>query len=75
LTALLFGEREVKTGQKTIEELYREHTDRAEKGIKEEWSAWRFAKAVGEILYRPAGCIQSFDCNAGDHSDACPSSK
>ena len=66
---------DVKTGPKTIEELYHEHRDRVEKGIKEEWSAWRFAKAVGEILDRPVDCMQSFDCNAGDHSDACPSSK
>lgn len=40
----------VKTGPKTIEELYREHLIRVEVGHKEEQSAWRFARAVGEIL-------------------------
>jgi len=36
--------------KKTVEELHREHLSRVEKGVKEEWSAWTFAKAVGEIL-------------------------
>jgi hypothetical protein len=66
---------DAKTGPKTVEELYREHVGRVVRGQKEEWSAWQFAKAVGVILDGPQGCIQSFDCNAGDHSDACPSSK
>ena len=60
---------EMKIGPKTIEEIYREHTDRVEKGIKEEWSAWRFAKAVGEILDRPADCIQSDEYETGTDCD------
>lgn len=46
-------------GQKTVQELHREHLERVEKGVKEEWSAWQFAKAVGEIVGRQATCDQT----------------
>lgn len=32
------------------EGLYREHRERVKKGVKEEWSAWQFAKAVDAFV-------------------------
>ena len=39
--------------RKTVEKLYSEHLERVANGRKEEWSAWEFAREVGEVMQKP----------------------